>query len=195
MGDSIWVQASEKHFEELADESPEIVWPIVNHYKKFLRDNGYDYDIFGQYHQERFITPAEIYDYANIRFWMDTGALTGTIIYLGEYPSIDKEISDNNNKLSALQNGIKAKFFGGLGDDDGYLKGDIQLTLTNDVAGVKRALQPKWSAPLEVGYTSYTRSYCHLLMEGYLARWPYESKNIYLFALEQSCMAHIEFEL
>ena len=189
MGDTIWEQASETHFDELSTEDPQCIWEIVKRYKKLLSENEYDLGIFGQFHQERFVTPAQILDFAFIRKWLDDGDLTGAIIPLGYEPSKDSEIEENNKKLSVLPEWINAKFFGGLGDDDGYIKFHEPLTLTNDVCGVSRLFDKGVHFPLEVGYTSFTRSYFHLLTQGYLARWPYHSKNIYLFALNYAKVA------
>lgn len=185
MGESVIEQEVMREFVELNNDSDSkmLLWDTVFETEKQIARNRNMSAIFGQYWRDELIKPAQIYQYAKINYWMQIGKLTIVTIPLGHCPSADSEIEEMNAKLKDLPFGVSAKFFGGLGDADGYVDWSVPLNLNliTDNEEYKHILNPG-RAPLEVGYTSYTTSYWHLFQNGVLARWPYDHKNVYIIA-------------
>jgi hypothetical protein len=185
MGESIFEQEATREFIEL-NENPDTkmsLWDTVLETEKRIARDQKMASIFGQYWQDDLIKPAQVYQYAKINYWMQTGQLTIVTIPFGQVPSADSEIVEMNEKLQLLPFGITAKFYGGLGDSDGYIEWGVplELNLITENGEYRKILNPGY-AQLEVGFTSYTRSFWHLFETGILARWPYDHKNIYLIA-------------
>ena len=185
MGESIFEQEATREFIELNNnpDTKMTLWDtVLETEKRIVRDQNMS-SIFGQYWRDDLIKPAQIYQYAKINYWMQTGLLTIVTIPLGNEPSADSEIAEMNEKLQSLPHGVTAKFYGGLGDSDGYIEWSVplKLNLITETGEYRKTLGPGY-AQLEVGFTSYTRSFWHLFETGVLARWPYDHKNIYLIA-------------
>lgn len=104
-------------------------------------------------------------------------------------PGADEDRAGNNAKISDLPRPFTAKFFGGSGDNDGFLEWtaaafvnhfDCELKARPGYQCRKHAakLRPGF-APLEVGTTTAATTFMHLCF-GPLARWPYGSEAIFL---------------
>jgi len=123
------------------------------------------------------------YCFAHFHAWVSIGKVLAATVELGLEPSEDKAISEMNEKLGSLPKPFTGAFWGGSDTQDGFIKwtepielGQIDCTGREIVATVK----PK-CIPLEVGWTRPDTTIYHILGDGGLARWPYRSKNIYLF--------------
>jgi hypothetical protein len=187
MSKSIIEQADLAHFEELAGDEKvsSALWNVVSMANKRIKDYPKESEIFGQYFSRNPIPPHHLYYYAVIVDWIMTGKLTVFGICLGEEPSADAEVDENNKKLSKLQEVLSAEFFGGKGDCDGIVTWNkpMEMNMCVDGKEIARIIKPAGNAPLEVGYTSFVRTHDHLLVEGVLARWPYGHKHIYVMSL------------
>lgn len=118
-----------------------------------------------------------------------SGKLKIVGIQAGGTPCGDKDVAGNNSKLFDLPRPFTAKFFGGSGDNDGFLKWDspafvkhldCELKTRRGFHCRKHASKLKpGCAPLEVGTTTASTTFLHL-RHGPLARWPYGSEAIFL---------------
>jgi hypothetical protein len=91
-------------------------------------------------------------------------------------PKGDKNKEFNNGVVSTLQPPFSGEFFGGTGDDDGYISWDVPL----DAGGGLTEPIPPSILPLEVGYTAAWTTIRHCFCATGVARWPYGSNRIYL---------------
>lgn len=202
MANTIIEQAADKHFDELMsdDRTGPAVWKTVSHVKKLRENPDSNSSIFGQYFREEHCTRPHLWSYATILSWAIMGKLVMVEIPVGESPSSDSEEEENNHKLGGLPSGISVVFSGGCGDNDGRFQWDVPLKLN---LIVDNDIEYGWTvapctAPLEVGYTTFHTTWLHLLEEGYLARWPYRSKSVYLIALDHDfryeCLPKLEYK-
>jgi len=189
---TVYEQAAIRNYEMLlADETQsQTVCKVISHVQKMLQQPDNNSMMFGQYWRSDRCTPPHLWCYADMLSWGVMGKLVAVEISVGFEPSCDSEEEENNRKLQNLPDGISAEFFGGNGDNDGRLKWTVPLEMNIVVDGeeiARRKIAPTIygrSAPLEVGFTTFVTSCHHLLEEGFLARWPYGSKSIYLLALD-----------
>ena len=127
-------------------------------------------------------TVYDAFAYGLLRTWFDTGLLAFASAEVGAGPEADREVDANNRILGALPDGFSAKFVPGRGTgtlSDGRFSWSFELRATTYVGGQRMVLlQPEGSAPLEVGYTRSSRTLRHLIEDGALARWPYDSERI-----------------
>jgi hypothetical protein len=91
-------------------------------------------------------------------------------------PSNDKNRELNNKALRNLPEPFNGEFFGGTGEDDGYISWHEPLNAGRDFSETI----PPGSLPLEVGYTAAWTTIRHWFYEFGVARWPYTSDRIYL---------------
>jgi len=199
-------QAAQKHFDEMITDgdSAKTVWEVVAHCQKLVQIHDSNSWIYGQYSRSNFITPPHLITYAAIFSWAVMGKMVMVEIPVGYEPSGDSEEEENNNKLQNLPQGVCAEFLSGCGDNDGRFKWSVPLNMNivvdGKVVASRRVNLAKYkrSAPLEVGYTTFHTTFHHLLEEGFLARWPYGSKSIYLIALDDdfraSCAPLVDYE-
>ena len=91
------------------------------------------------------------------------------------------------------------EMWGGYGDQDGILSWDRPVRAylpgyePTEASGsyqqsqqVQQIRLPPGHIPLEVGSTLASRSWFHLLQDGGLARWPYESNEIHVYVVLQN---------
>jgi hypothetical protein len=98
-----------------------------------------------------------------------------TSVSLGNAPSKDNDVIWNNDILSRAPVPFEGRFYGKTGGNDGEWKRSSELTLRGG-KGI-----PPMSLPLEVGSTKGETTVRHLIESRALARWPYESENVYIF--------------
>ena len=130
---------------------------------------------------------------------VDTGRMFFGSICVGSTPSPDKCADENNEKLKALTGVFDGVFAGGNYGHDGHLiltgdtftlRNNVVLrngysTYMNEMAGENLILNKGAFFPLEVGYYDPYRALETILMEGCLARWPYDHEYIYLFRFKK----------
>lgn len=126
------------------------------------------------------------------RGWYEVAAIDAVALYLqhghivvhfldvGMSPKSDRSRTANDAALSGLPEPWEARFWGGAGDDDGYLAWtrpvDIAHRLVTNKTIVAR-FQPA-QIPLEAGSTQPETTMWHLTRSGGVARWPYGSNQI-----------------
>lgn len=125
--------------------------------------------------------------YARVHYLVASGAVRQLAVPVGAKPGQDADRSGNQDKLNAgLPPEFTAEIYQGNSHD-----GDALLSWPQDAAmpwidGLGNEEQGplcEWSgsAPLEIGYTYASRTFLHLFDTGIVARWPYESEDIWLF--------------
>ncbi len=86
-------------------------------------------------------------------------------------------------------------------DDDGRVtllsEADFEVCASSaskiEMTGVKRVLAGT-SFPLEIGYTSASRTYLHLIQERCVARWPYGKTSLSLLRADLSFLTSLRKE-
>lgn len=126
------------------------------------------------------------YCFANVCAWIGAGLVLTAKVEVGEEPEPDKEMERNNAILSDLPWPFEAEFTGPASrqdNDDGIFSWDepVEFGQILHTGEKKVALIAPRGIPLEVGTTNADRTLRHILQNGGLARWPYESMWIYLF--------------
>ena len=108
-----------------------------------------------------------------------------------KYPPVsNKNVKENNRRLSVIQSPFGALFSGtsaSIGDGHLEWSDDIYLIRLGDILFSRKPKSKKLSPSsciLEVGTTSGGTTYWHLMRERILARWPYNSECIYLLYLD-----------
>jgi hypothetical protein len=139
-------------------------------------------DAVVQKHRQRY----DIYDaycFACVLSNFVSGHLLIARIPLGQKPFADRCLAENNHALSQLEAPFTAEFWGGKSDEDGYLEWstNIELQRGPSSAQAEQYTLPPARVPLEVGYTDASCTHMHLCSAPGLARWPYESKQVWLF--------------
>lgn len=160
-----------------------------NRWKEMMSDNPVFVNTIAQYWGNQFIAyslaDAFVYDYVKIR--MDLSILLFLQIPTISPPFGDKKVDKNNQILAALPKPIKGEFFGGAGENDGYIKWEepilmnvMKITEEGELIGAKVVVQPT-QIPLEVGYTSSGTTWAHLIRARSLARLPYGQNRIHIW--------------
>jgi hypothetical protein len=192
---SIWDSAACHKLVEAAREDAAAAQLMIDVWGK-LRSGFYNRDlvdvIFQRYDGDTRIEDA----YCFLRIWNEIGA--GLIhvqsFDIGAHPLCDAARKENHaalqrlRKFIELQTGLplklKVEFFGGSGDQDGYVELGSALTFQRSACEdgccpAMRCVAPKkkWFA-LEVGTTTAARTLGHLRQEHGLVRWPYGSTNV-----------------
>lgn len=122
-----------------------------------------------------------------IETFIKLGKIYYKVIELGDTPSGNNELEENNNKLKNLPNQFKAEFLPSSGrgaENDGYfelLEGTITFEYENGNIDEGRKEVGYLHIPLEVGTTESYITYKHIMMRGGVARWPYYSNQIHIF--------------
>lgn len=134
---------------------------------------------------ERF--PTDLYDayiFANVHTWLNTGAILSALIDVGEEPSSDSDVEGMNKKLGLLTHPFQAEFWGGPQDADGQLIVAHPIEFQQHLAdGSSKTQLIGGVFPLEVGTIEPGKTMIYLgSHRGRLARWPYGSTQITLFA-------------
>lgn len=128
------------------------------------------------------------------------GNICYAVLEFGHECSSDRDVETNRGLLSALNlirgpDGstirCEADFWGGLSDSDGFFRWLDPLRFqrrVREASGTEDTscecdtlCVEKGKLPLEVGTTHAATTYAHIFSEHGLARWPYNSKHIYLF--------------
>ena len=136
----------------------------------------------------------DIYDaycFAQVRRLISSGELAMATLDIGFMPRADVEVEYHNLILQKAPDcHFWGEFWGGLADEDGYLTWaedvvfERQFWSENDDSIERLFLQIEpYHIPLEVGYTESSRTWIHLCYDGALARWPYNSRLIYVFIM------------
>jgi hypothetical protein len=147
-------------------------------------------DALGQY----FMSPPlhEVFSFLQLWTHLHTGEVAAVRLYMGQTPFADSNIEANNAALQKIEkcSGIRcrAEFWGGLSDSDGFIQVEepIELsTISLEIPNVtiEHGGADSLSFPLEVGYQAWSKSLVTLRQVGLLARWPYDSKDLWLFKI------------
>jgi hypothetical protein len=184
---SLHVAANEQVFEELCAEDSAWLTLAAEAYQK-LKQGFYGpkmtVDALGQ----NYMLPslAEAYAFAQLWYMLWAGELAVTRLAIGQEPFADADVDGNDEVLQQLSrtSGVRcsARFWGGLADDDGYVRIEqpIWLELVN-FSGEKVQDGPDGlDYPLEVGYQLWSKTLHTLRTRGKLARWPYGSRDVWL---------------
>lgn len=159
-------------------EDPELYSTVVG-WKQALIDGtipAEDAAVFMQYHWRK-IELVDAFLYAKFNDWVLDNKVVRAKIRVGETPVGDAETDENNRRLEKISKPFSARFWGGYADYDGEVSWEETIVLKG--GGEYVAVPPGW-APLEVGYTDAATSYSHLFYTGFLARWAYDDKCVYL---------------
>jgi hypothetical protein len=175
---------------------------IVKHRETFLADPHSDvHAVIAQYWTGRPIAVAQFWAIAQLRTLWREGLISYCNIDIGHEPGRDRDLERHRSLLQGEKEHVSM---------DGLrevlrIEGDVEngagagaeddgtLTLLNDAkfdvcfgsvakpkkTGVKRVLAGA-CFPLEIGYTSASRTYLHLIQEGCVARWPYGKTSLSL---------------
>lgn len=163
-----------------------------------LRDGAYNRQLIawvGQTQRDPAYWPAhQVAALTDVLDGLAYGRIVRRRISVGETPGPDADRDGN----AALLRNLDAPFHAQLdmsqsgADSDGTLSWDSPVNLWRALgvrvlheAGLYGSLHAPfevrpWSVPLEVGYTLPSRTMVHLMMEGAVARWAYEDKEICL---------------
>jgi hypothetical protein len=178
--------AAVNYFEKAVIELPEIMETILDVREKLNR-NFYDHpDWYGQYFENINSEYWSLLTFARLHTLEILGEISFYCIDVGAFPSKDKSVKLNNQKLKrGLPHYAYSVFNGGTGDNDGYIQWTKSIYLYSyDINNIKHGIiLPPGRCPLEVGYTKYETTYRHLFSENVLARWPYERDYIIIMGL------------
>lgn len=129
-------------------------------------------------------TAYDAYAFGLLQTWYSTGLVAFVWVHVGAGPESDRSGDENNLILAGLPAGFSATFEPGRGSgslDDGRFSWALPIRAEMYVSGRRMALvQPEGRCPLEVGFTRSSRTLRHIIDDGALARWPYESERIML---------------
>lgn len=108
---------------------------------------------------------------AKVDALITAGAVRAMLIPVGAKPGRDRDREGNAHKLAE---GLPPEFSATVHDGTDH-DGDAELSWGTETL-------PTWHtcAPLEIGYTDASRTFLHLLDSGRVARWPYQSEDIWL---------------
>ncbi|MET9445461.1 hypothetical protein [Streptomyces sp. NPDC006610] len=145
-------------------------------------------------HEPAYWPPHQVATLTHVLDGLVYGRIVRRRIPVGATPGPDADRQGNAKKLEAVSHPFHAKLDMSQNgaDCDGTLSWDEPVNLWRAL-GV-RVLHEKglygslhapfearpWQVPLEVGYTLPSRTAAHLMMEGAVARWAYEDKEICL---------------
>lgn len=195
---SIWDTAVRHQLLEEAGNDPTVAQLLISVLGK-LRSGFYERKIVDAIFQ-RYDGDATIEDaYAFSRIWTEIGIGLVHVQHfdIREHPFADAARKENHAALQRLKSfvdlqtgmplNLKVEFFGGRGDQDGYveLRSDLvfqRAKCDDGCCPAAWAIAPKrtWF-PLEVGTTTAARTLGHLRQERGLVRWPYGSNHVSFF--------------
>ena len=121
---------------------------------------------------------------------MRSGVFLWADIPAKDEPSRDSSRTRNNAILRTLPRPFCAAFRGGYGDSDGFLEWSAPVDVrVPDADNFGWCRIPARRLPLEVGYTTASRTLMHLIEDRGLARWPYGCRVIRVFVPRADCGA------
>lgn len=170
--------------EELLHDDPKAARVIVE-ITRNLRNGFYEQDYVDAIFQKS-RGMYDVYDALNfgqIHAELMSGRILIVTIEVGCCPYKDHEVEKNQMALMGVEKSgpFSATFKGGLGDSDGHLSWTEPIYMER-LSDHKELLIKPFQAPLEVGTTTIETTFNHLYYELWLARWPYRSTYITLFA-------------
>lgn len=129
----------------------------------------------------------DAYSFLKLNEALHKRELLAAELVLGAAPASDRLLAGNQKTLdSTLPRVFSAVVANGTGDTDGSLRwkdfievSSIQCVQCGDVPERKQRLKAT-QASLEIGSTSAAKTLLQLHSYGALARWPYDSKSLYL---------------
>lgn len=178
-------QAIEKSVSDLMGD-PDAMATLAVYVKK-MRDRFFDW------HQDAICQKFErfgefdIYDaypFMHVHMMMTSAEIVCATMEIGVKPKPDSDVEGNRKVLRSLKHPFTGDFWGGTQDEDGVIevKEDIEFDMINLETRERVSGFYSGRFPLEVGYISAAKTLLYLNgPTGRLARWPYGSKNIYLF--------------
>lgn len=146
-------------------------------------------------------SPLDLYDawpFGQLWGMLQTGKLCyGMARVPGLTPVADALVEEMNRRLEFISPPFKAEFWGELADSDGKVVSEAEdirlgqlIRPRGEPNGPETAVEVTIPAgtvfPLEVGTNSAAKALWVLNSQGLLARWPYESEWVYLFAKRRS---------
>jgi hypothetical protein len=115
---------------------------------------------------------------------LQRGEAAVTFLDVPDVPRRDRNRDENDRILKHVRRSFTADFYGGPGDEDGFVDwqdGEIFFTVADEK---QEALRLKaGTVPLEVGTTEVSRTLLHLVQELGLARWPYGHKVVHVIKM------------
>ena len=198
---SVYESAAMRQFDENCEEDNHWLSLVANTSVK-LRQRYYSREIvdaLGQY----FMSPPlhEVLSFLQLWTHLHTGEVAAVRLNIGQSPFADSNIEANNAALQKIEmhSGIRcnAEFWGGLSDSDGFIQvgepielSTLSLEMPNVV--IEHGGADSLSFPLEVGYQSWSKSLITLRQLGLLARWPYDSNDLWLFKMRDEVRAGMQ---
>jgi hypothetical protein len=192
---SIWDSAVRRQLVKEARKRAKSAQLFINILGK-LREGFYDRRLVDVLFQrwDRDVTIEDAYCFGRLWNELNSGLIHVQRFDIGREPLADTEKQYNNEALQGLRSFVDVRtqmplrlvveFFGGAGDQDGYVRLLSDLTFEREsceggCCPAMRCVAPKktWF-PLEVGTTTAARTLGHLLQERGIVRWPYGSTEV-----------------
>lgn len=121
---------------------------------------------------------------------IDQGLLYMRSFYVGQPPSNDRNRPQHQRVLQGLRvHGLEVQIDPWTGGGNGLADGSISWSEPLEVLaleGEHRLTVGPRSAVLETGSTEASRTLSHLLVDGALWRWPYDSERVWLLICAES---------
>jgi len=160
----------------------------------------------------------DVYDaaaFANMHAAICRGYVLYTTIHIGQIPTSDHLQQENSAKLNTLERmtfysvdtfgtrreesvQVQATFRGGSqSGNDGIFRwnGEIEFGVIDPASKrAHRVTLRDGSFPFEVGYTTPPRTLGHFGFDRAVARWPYGSKRIWLFAVTRDVLWYTDIK-
>ncbi len=179
--------ATENTVDNLIKSSPAWASSLVE-VKSGMTGNQYPKEILDVCGQKP--TDYSLYDafcFSQIYGRILSGDALVVVVDVGSSPRPDRRKEENSRALEGLPEPFIASSWFDKFECDGCLRWNMpirlgQLTSSSEYSTM---IDPG-QAPLEVGNTQFSRSLLHLFQCGYLARWPYDQKSLWLIYLSSS---------
>lgn len=170
-------------------------------YMRRMRDGFYNTRfrdvVFQKWEGDDSVTFSDVYAFAMIHTWLNTGKVVMAAINMGQEPKADANIKDNHELLSTRlplldchgDDDISCKwnggFWGGTQGEDGFIEWTGEAVFERFQDGKPAGWQrfPSDRLVLEVGTTAAAKTLAQLKTNGGVARWPYGRKEITLLKL------------
>jgi hypothetical protein len=161
---------------------------IAHRYLEKLRDGFYDREWVDVLFQSPFgsnVRPSDAAAFGMVWVAIHQGAIVHARILVGKMPAADRDLEHNASLLNALPPPFQAKLWCGNREHDGLLEWSERITLahTSEEEVLDEVTLKPGAAPLEVGYTTISKTLAHLNQDRVLARWPYGQRVVTLLAL------------
>lgn len=139
-------------------------------------------DVLGQKYRSGY----DVYDtdsFARIHGMIMDGEIAVFQFYVGQTPPADSQIETQNEILSEVDGISDSKFWGGTQGRDGYISWDKPRHAVIYNKNSSRMLTIRGESPgkacaIEVGTTSFEKTWFYLVEQRQVARWPYRSEYI-----------------